>query len=128
MTASEILDVMPILQVRHVGKSCDYYREALGFRVNGVWGEDKSDPAFAIIQRGPVTLALDHSQSPEIPTNQWWAAYIYVSNVDALYAELLRTGAKVEGPPKDTFYGCRDFDVMDLDGHRLCFGQDMEVD
>ena len=54
-----------------------------------------------------------------------WDAYLYVRDVDALHAELGRRGATILRPPEDQVYGCRDFEVQDLDGYVICFGQDL---
>jgi uncharacterized glyoxalase superfamily protein PhnB len=35
-------------------------------------------------------------------------------------------GVKITREIADRLYGCRDFDVEDCNGYRLCFGQDIE--
>ena len=114
---------MPVLQVADVQRSEKFYCEQLGFQSLGVWGEG---PAFGIVQRDSVTIALDRSRdgSP-IPTNQNWAAYIYVEDADALCDELRRKGVEIPREPEDTYYGSRDFDIRDPDGHILAFGHDL---
>ncbi len=52
--------------------------------------------------------------------------YMYVRDADALHAELLAKGAIVQGDPISHPWGPRDFDVLDLDGNRLRFGQTFE--
>jgi uncharacterized glyoxalase superfamily protein PhnB len=47
-----------------------------------------------------------------------------VTGVDALYEELEARGARLLGAPKDYPYGMRDFDLLDLDGNQLSFGQE----
>ena len=49
---------------------------------------------------------------------------MFVSDVDAVYAELAARGAKVIKPPQNYHYGMRDFDVLDLDGNHLTFGKE----
>lgn len=115
---------MPVLQVRDVLKSEQFYREKLGFKTNGIWGDE---PAFCILQRGDVTIALDRARSEEtLPVNQMWAAYIYVEDADALCAEFQHQGVEIPRAPEDTFYNMRDFDVRDPDGHTLAFGHDLQ--
>ena len=114
---------MPVLQVTDVKRSGAFYCEALGFRSQGTWGDG---PEFCIVQRGQVTIALDKSRDAEaVPVNQYWAAYIYVDDADALHAEFSSKAEIVRGP-EDTFYGSRDFDVCDPDGHIIAFGHDLE--
>lgn len=117
---------MPVLQVADVKGSETYYCDKLGFRTLGTWGDG---PDFAIVQNGRVTIALDRSeQAGPLPTNQYWAAYIYVDNVDALHEQLRDNGADIVRAPENQPYGCRDFDIRDPDGHVLAFGQDLAAD
>ena len=112
---------MPVLQVQDLAKSLAFYCDTLGFVSHGAWGEP---PVFAIVQRGLVTLALDRSRDDSpAPRQQYWHAYIYVSDADALLSELKAQGVAIERDIETTEYGCRDFDVRDPDGHIICFGQ-----
>lgn len=112
---------MPVLQVRDVAASAGFY-ERLGFSHHGFWGDP---PGFCIVQRDRVTLALDLARDGRVPQNQWWAAYLYVADVDALHAEFSALDDVEITDPGDRFYGCLDFDLVDPDGHRLAFGQDL---
>ena len=117
---------MPVLQVADVTRSEAFYCDKLGFNSHGTWGDG---PEFAIVQRGRVTIALDRSRDDgPVPTNQYWAAYIYVADADALCDEFRRNEVEIVRGPEDTFYGSRDFDVRDPDGHLLAFGHDLEPD
>ena len=49
---------------------------------------------------------------------------IFVDDVDALHADLVKRGAWVRKEPKDYDYGLRDFDVADLDGNMIFFGME----
>ncbi|MGI9417892.1 MAG: VOC family protein [Geminicoccaceae bacterium] len=116
---------MSVLQVLDVERSRTFYCERLGFHVLGTWGDG---PDFAIIGRGGVTIALDRSRDDRaIPVNQYWAAYIYVDDADALCDEFRQKGVDIHRGPEDMFYGLRDFDVRDPDGHILAFGHDLEA-
>lgn len=119
-----LIRCMPVLQVADVERSEAFYCDKLGFHSHGTWGDG---PDFAIVQCGRVTIALDKSEGDgPIPTNQYWAAYIYVEDADALCAQMRGAGADIVRDPEDAPYGCRDFDVRDPDGHRLAFGHDLE--
>jgi hypothetical protein len=62
------------------------------------------------------------------PEGGAWDAYIWIDNADALVAEFRSRGVKIVRDVCDQDYGCRDFDVEDCNGYRLCFGQDLEGD
>lgn len=114
---------MPIIEVSDVVESARYYTEKLGFASSSFFGDP---PAFCIVGRDTVTLALDQSnEADREPHNQYWAAYIYVDDVDALSQEMVERGVDVLRGPEDMPHGCREIDVKDPDGHILCFGQDL---
>ena len=118
-----MIHCMPVLQVENVSRSEAYYCEKLGFESLGTWGDG---PNFGIIQSGEVTIAFDRSRNGDaIPTNQYWAAYIYVEDADALCKIMRSNGVEIVREPEDKLYGSRDFDIRDPDGHLLAFGHDL---
>lgn len=62
------------------------------------------------------------------PEGSAWDAYIWIDNANALGAEFKAKGVKIIRDVCDQHYGCRDFDVEDCNGYRLCFGQDLDGD
>lgn len=120
---SEFVRSMPVLEVSDLSASMAFYRDQLGFDTGGTFGEP---PAFCIVNRGTITIALDASrEGGRQPQNQYWAAYLYVTDVEALHREYVDRGVEILRGPEDTDYGCRDFDVRDPDGHIIAFGQDL---
>ena len=82
------------------------------------------------MQRDGLSIALDQSEAAggEVPLNQYWAAYLYVDDVEALAEEFARAGVTLHRDIAEQPYGCRDFDVRDPDGHIIAFGQDLQPD
>ena len=118
-----MLRSMPVLQVADVKRSERFYCDTLGFSSHGTWGDG---PDFCIVQRGKVTIALDRTrETGPVPLNQYWAAYVYVEDADALCKEFKANGVDIARGLEDTFYGLRDFDVRDPDGHLIAFGHDL---
>lgn len=123
MASSKMFRSAPVLQVRDVVKSAEFYCGKLGFETAGFWGDP---PCFSIVGRDTVTIFLDQSRDGgATPVNQYWAAYVYVKDADALCDEHRVKGVEIIREPENTEYGCRDFDVRDPDGHLVCFGQDL---
>jgi hypothetical protein len=52
-------------------------------------------------------------------------AYLWIDDAAALYNEFQRAGANLLGSPVQRTYGMNAFEVRDLDGYVLCFGQDV---
>jgi hypothetical protein len=104
-----------------------YYRDTLGFTFDRIWGEP---PAFCMVKRGGIIIMLSQMEETfQIHPNALsdreggaWDAYIWVQDADALHAEFVAKGATIARGVCDQEYGCRDFDVLDCNGYRLCFG------
>jgi catechol 2,3-dioxygenase-like lactoylglutathione lyase family enzyme len=109
-----------VFTVKTVMESAAYYRDKLGFDVAFEYGK----PTFYVgLCSGEVTLHLvAASQTPRQPGHS--AVCIFVDDVDALHAQLVKRGAKVLKELKDYDYGLRDFDVADLDGNMIFFGME----
>lgn len=130
-TGAHRWSVAPYFTVPDVVASANHYRDVLGFRYDRFWGEP---PCFCMVQRNGILIMLSQFEgmSPARPNaaidphGDAWDAYVWVEDADALLADFRASGAKIAREICDQPYGCRDFDVLDLDGYRLCFGQDLE--
>ena len=118
----------PVLHVRDVVKASAYYRDALGFRYDKLWGDP---PGFCVSERDGVTLMLNvpedlskfhvHAEADK----KGWTVYVFVHDVEALFAELKSRGAEIAyGLVVREHYGMKEFAVKDPDGNVIAFGQD----
>lgn len=122
--------IAPYFLVPDVVAAAHFYRDTLGFSFERFWGEP---PAFCMIQRGGIVIMLSRIEDASLvrPNNLTgreggaWDAYIWVADADALHAEFVSKGATIARDLCDQEYGCRDFDVLDCNGYRLCFGQNL---
>jgi predicted enzyme related to lactoylglutathione lyase len=123
--------VAPYFIVDDVVTTANFYRDKLGFQYERFWNEP---PSFCMVWRSGVVIMLaqleetglmrpNHTVDPE---RSAWDAYIWIENADALIAEFKSKGVRIAREICDQPYGCRDFDVEDCNGYRLCFGQDLE--
>ena len=128
MTPSPFLDLVPMLMCADVRASVRFYRHVLGFEVVDRM-DDVGATGFASLRSGAAQVMLaSPSYIPRAPRVEGRypqaAYYFYVEDVDALRAAV--TGA---GWPAtecvDRFYGLREFEVVDPEGHVLLFGQDI---
>ncbi|PYP66947.1 MAG: hypothetical protein DMD26_06145 [Gemmatimonadetes bacterium] len=106
----------PQLPHDDVARGVAYYQDVLGFKIN------YQQHDLGVMDRDEITLLLvARTEQQGIA-----AAYIFVQNVDALYAELRGKGANVDGRPVSHPWGLRDFSIVDLERNRLTFGQPFE--
>lgn len=127
MAAEQQWSIAPYFIVGDVVASANHYRDVLGFEYERFWGDP---PASCMVRRAGIIIMLSQVE-PSVPPQpnsridpegQAWDAYIWVSDADALHAEFQQRGANIARAVCDQPYGCRDFDVRDLDGYLLCFG------
>lgn len=123
--------IAPLFLVDDVVATANYYRDRLGFRYERFWGDP---PAFCMVTRAGVVIMLSQFERTAAmrpnrladPHGECWDAYVWVDDADALHAEFVARGVTIARGVCDQPYGCRDFDVEDCNGYRLCFGQNVE--
>lgn len=127
---AERWSVAPYFLVPDVVTTAHFYRDVLGFSFERFWGEP---PTFCMVMRGGIVIMLAEVGDASLVrpnghvdrSGGAWDAYIWVGDADALHAEFAARGAIIARGLCDQEYGCRDFDVLDCNGYRLCFGQDI---
>ena len=91
----------------------------------GYFGEPA---AFAKVARGAVEIHLGKADAEPQLTNQSFRkissdAYIWVDDVEALFAELTTSGAEIIEGPVRRIYDCVELEVRDCNGFKLVFSQ-----
>jgi catechol 2,3-dioxygenase-like lactoylglutathione lyase family enzyme len=105
----------PILSVSDVPAAIDFYTKKLGFTLAFADGDP---PTFAGINLGETQIFLRQGA----PSSNGVAVYFVVGDANEL-AEFHRAGGvNITEPIADRPYGLRDYNVQDLDGHILTFG------
>lgn len=123
--------IAPYFLVDDVVASANFYRDSLGFQYERFWGEP---PCFCMVYRRGVVIMLSQVCAAGAvrpnrvadPEREAWDAYIWVDDADALYSEFKARGVKIARAICDQPYGCRDFEIEDCSGYRLCFGHNTE--
>lgn len=120
----------PVLLVRNVQASADYFRDCCGFSYERFWGEP---PDFCMVWRDRLCIMLKQTEQVEKIVPNWriedklWDIYFWVDDVDMLHDEFVKAGARIDYGLCDQDYGCREFGIQDLDDHDIAFGQDMKA-
>ena len=106
----------PILAVADLTAAIAFYTQKLGFQLGFTWGDP---PRTAGVNLGHVSMHL--RQGTPVPSSA--SVYFAVNEVDALYELHVRNGVAVPQPPAVKPWGLREYQVHDLDGYALTFGQ-----
>ena len=130
----KLTDVTPNLIVADMDRSTSFYRDVLGFSI--VTTVPDAPPfVFAWMQRDDVSVFLNSHESVEEHADLaarkiGGTATLFIvieaadvaAGVDALFASIAPR-AKVMMPPKNQFYGMREFGIEDPDGYVIFFAQ-----
>lgn len=126
-----MLRAIPALPVRNMGQSVEYYRGKLGFTLV------HKEAGFAILQRDEVEIHLwaatdeswrtRHDSAPVISGAESFIAgtascRVGIQDVDELYRTLEPLGIlHPNGQLGETWYGTREFGVLDPDNNLITF-------
>jgi len=121
--APKVNSIAPLFLVDGLGKAVAYYRDKLGFDVDFIY-----ESFYAGVSRNGASIHLKCapktiSDRENRRANEHSDAYVDVSNVDALFADLTERGANITRRLENQPWQCRDFYVEDIDGHILCFSE-----
>lgn len=105
--------IIPILSVRNMHASLEFYRDVLGFRLD--WMVPTGQ--VASVSRDGCSIMLCQGEQGHPGTWVW----VGVEDVEKLYAEYCGSGATILQPPTD-YPWAREMRVEDPDGHVLRFG------
>ena len=114
-----------VFLVGNIEPTMEWYKR-LGFR------SEYYPPGFAILRRDDIEIFLQQHPGYVAPDDsgrrerQAWNLYIVTDDVKALYEEYAALpGVKIARQLCPQDYGMIEFDVLDLNGHRLVFAQPM---
>jgi catechol 2,3-dioxygenase-like lactoylglutathione lyase family enzyme len=120
--------VAPYFLVDDILATAEFYRDVLGFTFDEFFGDP---PSFTIVERNEVRIMFRQVRPPKAGVarpnrsvmDETFDAYIYVSDVDKLAAELRAKQADIVEGPINRIYRMRELLVRDCNGYVLAFGQ-----
>ena len=109
-----------VITVRDPERTAVYYQEKLRFDITFQW---EDPPSYVVLKKEDVVSI--HLTKGD-PSNYASSIYIFCHDVDAIYEEMVESGATITNSIGDREYHMRDFDVEDNNGFRLTFGTSLE--
>jgi uncharacterized glyoxalase superfamily protein PhnB len=104
-----------------------YYKDKLGFECVSTWHDP---PVYAIVSRDEHRVHFRCAEAPASNPDKYddelLDAYVFVDDVDALYAEYAARGVDFTRTLANTPWHSREFVVKDCDGRLLAFGAHSE--
>lgn len=108
---------IPILPVKDVLKTVEYYHDVLGFNLEWIW----DDGGYAEVTCGEILLHFD-KQEEISPTS----AYLFVNDVDEVYAYYQKKGVNIIREIESKTWNVREFTFQDLNGHMFRVAQSLK--
>jgi catechol 2,3-dioxygenase-like lactoylglutathione lyase family enzyme len=112
--------IVPILKVTDIRAALAFYCSVLGFREDFHYSNAPGGPDYVGVSRDGHQLHLSTFAGDGV---RGTAAYLYVDDVDALYADFRARGlARADLEPTNQTWGMREVYVRDADSNALRFG------
>ena len=120
---ASILAAAPQFLVAKLDDALAFYEQRLGFSRDFVY-----EGFYAGVSRDRAVIHLKCAPRLEAErahrrSEDHLDAYLVVSGVEELHAELVRRGAPISKALEEEPWGTRDFYVQDPDGYVLCFSE-----
>ena len=124
--------ITPNLVTENVNRTVDFYGEMFGFRIIQSVPET-GEIDFAIIGRDGVQLMFQKKSSwvedlnigGDFPIGASQNLYIVIDGIGSLY-ERINNKAEVISGMRTTFYGMKEFTILDCNGYMLTFAEKIE--
>jgi catechol 2,3-dioxygenase-like lactoylglutathione lyase family enzyme len=118
--------IAPQFVVPDVVLTAEFYRDKLGFELLGYFADP---PVYAMVRRDSAELHFGKADSGAVQVNETVRrglgtdAYIFVTDVNALFAEFTEKGVDIIDGPIKRVYNCTEITVRDCNGFTLVFGE-----
>ena len=110
----------PIINVRDVARSVEFYREALGFSLTFRWPADESMvPEFVTMALDGREIGIGRADEGSIPAFSNVELCLEVDDIEAAWSWLLEHGAGALQPPTQQPWGESNTYVGDPDGLKI---------
>jgi uncharacterized glyoxalase superfamily protein PhnB len=111
---------VPVLHVSSSVAAEEFYCKRLGFRREFAYrvDESKADPCYMGLVRDNARLHVSSFSGDAVCGG---VVRIEVDDVDALHAELVEKGVRIDTGPVDQTWGTREMYVKDADGNSVRF-------
>lgn len=111
--ASGFRGVIPVLPVADIDATLNYYRDVLGYSVEGRHQDASGQVVFGSVLCGQANLYLSKTNEPIVANH----CYVFADEVDDLCATFKARGARIVDEPMDMPWGYRQFTLQDLNAH-----------
>jgi len=117
--SEQFLWANPILPVKSVLETAQFFEEKLGFTITVLW----ENPSYCVVKRDKAVIEFGERRSEHAGSG---VCIIGVENADVIYNEWQSKGIEFVGDFVDRDYGSKDFRIRDNNGNMLIIGHALE--
>ncbi len=120
----------PLLAVRNVEETIEFYKNILGFETGMVF-PDENNPEYADLSKDGMVMMFLLANNMGIGSDEKLGIGVNLymeidGDIDEYYAELKNKSVKFVYDIKDEHFGIRDFAIEDIDGYQLTFNRRLQ--
>ena len=108
-----------VFKVSNINESIDFYTKLLQFNLSFSWGNPTE---YAVLKKGGVSIHLSSPTKNHIKEKIQSHIYVFVYDIDRIYNQCKNSGIKITKLLNNRDYKMKDFDIVDLDGNIITFG------
>ena len=117
----------PLLAVRNVEETIEFYKNILGFETGMVF-PDENNPEYADLSKDGMVMMFLLAKNMGIGSEEKLGIGVNLymeidGDIDEYYTELKNKSVKFVYDIKDEHFGIRDFAIEDIDGYQLTFNK-----
>ena len=116
---NKFLGANPILPVKNVVETANYYKDKLGFTINILW----EDPSYRVVVRGDAVIEFGEGRKEHAGSG---ICVIRVEDANTIYNELTAKEIEFVGDFSERDYGSKDIRIKDNNGNMLIIGHALE--
>lgn len=110
------------LMVRDVDASLKFYLDVLGLK-RQITVPDQPPFVFVAVGSEAIEIFLNKAEPASKAKPGGMSLYVELEGVNQLLARVQQHNVKIEIPLNETFYGMREFAVLDPDGYVVIFAE-----
>jgi len=120
--------ITAMLTVADIKAAASFYQKAFGFAKRGIMNGPDGKPIHAELTLRNTTIMLGPespqrgARSPKALGGTPVTLYLTTEDVDKLVAKAVKSGAQLDGPVMDMFWGDRVGNLVDPDGYKWMVG------
>jgi uncharacterized glyoxalase superfamily protein PhnB len=114
--------ITPNLVVEDVAASLRFYEQTLGLQ-RRVTVPEREPYVFVSLVSGNIEIFLNQDDARAARPAGGISLYVEMVGLDQLLDRVKQHGVRIEVPLNETFYGMREFAILDPDGYTIIFAE-----